>query len=90
VKLTFALLVYLDAFVPEDGECLSDLRSHEQVLDWRLTVVAFNSFSLGPRTSFPSAGDEMFGDDAQRLDFFAHTGHNVRITNGWPSRQKPT
>jgi pimeloyl-ACP methyl ester carboxylesterase len=31
-------LVYLDAFVPEDGECLSDLRSHEQVLEMRQQV----------------------------------------------------
>jgi hypothetical protein len=31
-------LVYLDAFVPEDGECVLDLRSHEQVLEMRQQI----------------------------------------------------
>ena len=31
-------LLYLDAFVPEDGECVLDLRSHEQVLEMRQQI----------------------------------------------------
>ena len=59
-------LIYLDAFVPRDGQCLLDLVSPEQRRRWLESVKAGDGWRLPPNPSPPDTSEEDLKWIAQR------------------------